>query len=81
MALFGWRCIVPNKVLPLSKPDDGIYYHGSLYKIYTLKEGFDFTPFRELAITFVSLLVGRCKYFKIIPMVSLLSTTKKMYGL
>ena len=52
-----WHCLgggvqYPNKVLTLSKPDDDIYYHGSPFKIGTLKEGFDFTPFKELAIAF-----------------------------
>ena len=54
-----WHCLgggvqYPNKVLTLSKPDDDIYYHGSPFKIGTLKEGFDFTPFKELAISFGS---------------------------
>ena len=54
-----WHCLgggvqYPNKVLTLSKPDDDIYYHGSPFKIGTLKEGFDFTPFKELAIAFGS---------------------------
>lgn len=54
-----WHCLgggvqYPNKVLTLSKQDEGIYYHGSPYKIDTLKEGFDFTPFKELAISFGS---------------------------
>lgn len=54
-----WYCLgggvqYPNKVLTLSKPDDEIYYHGSPFKIGTLKEGFDFTPFKELAIAFGS---------------------------
>ena len=54
-----WYCLgggvqYPNKVLTLSKPDDDIYYHGSPFKIGTLKEGFDFTPFKELAISFGS---------------------------
>ena len=56
-----WYCLgggvqYPNKVLTLSKQDEGIYYHGSPYKIDTLKEGFDFTPFKELAISFVSVI-------------------------
>lgn len=54
-----WHCLgggvqYPNKILTLSKPDDDIYYHGSPFKIGTLKEGFDFTPFKELAISFGS---------------------------
>ena len=54
-----WYCLgggvqYPNKVMTLSKPDDDIYYHGSPFKIETLKEGFDFTPFKELAISFGS---------------------------
>ena len=54
-----WYCLgggvqYPNKILTLSKQDEGIYYHGSPYKIETLKEGFDFTPFKELAISFGS---------------------------
>ncbi len=54
-----WYCLgggvqYPNKVLTLSKPDEEIYYHGSPFKINTLKEGYDFTPFKELAISFGS---------------------------
>ena len=55
----GWYCLgggvqYPNKVLTLSKKDEGIYYYGSLYQTEVLKEGFDFTPFKELAIAFGS---------------------------
>lgn len=55
----GWHCFggsvqYPNKILTLSKQDEGIFYHGSPYRIETLKEGFDFTPFREIAIAFGS---------------------------
>ena len=55
----GWYCLgggvqYPNKVLILSKKDEGIYYYGSLYQTEVLQEGFDFTPFKELAIAFVS---------------------------
>lgn len=55
----GWHCLgggvqYPNKVLTLSKQDEGIFYHGSPYQIDTLKEGFDFTPFKEIAIAFGS---------------------------
>lgn len=55
----GWHCLgggvqYPNKVLTLSKQDEGVFYHGSSYRIDTLKEGFDFTPFREIAIAFGS---------------------------
>lgn len=54
-----WHCLgggvqYPSKVLTLSKPDVGIYYYGSPFKIDTLKEGYDFTPFKELAISFGS---------------------------
>lgn len=54
-----WHCLgggvqYPNKILTLSKQDEGIYYYGSLYQISILKEGFDFTPFKELAIAFGS---------------------------
>ena len=51
---YGGGVQYPNKVLTLSKQDEGIYYHGSPYKIDTLKEGFDFTPFKELTISFGS---------------------------
>lgn len=55
----GWFCLggsvkYPNKALTLSKPDVDIYYHGSPFKIDTLKEGYDFTPFKEVAISFGS---------------------------
>lgn len=54
-----WHCLgggvqYPSKVLTLSKPDVDIYYYGSPFKIDTLKEGYDFTPFKELAISFGS---------------------------
>lgn len=55
----GWHCLgggvqYPNKVLTLSKKDEGIYYYGSPYKIEKLAENYDFTPFKELAIAFGS---------------------------
>lgn len=54
-----WFCLgggvqFPQKNLTLSKPDDGIYYHGSPYKLDYLKENFDFTPYKEIAIAFGS---------------------------
>ncbi len=53
----GWDCLggsvqFPQKVLTLSKPDDGIYYYGSPYKLDYLKENSEFTPYREIAIAF-----------------------------
>lgn len=55
----GWHCLgggvkYPNKVLTLSKKDEGIYYYGSPYRIEKLAENSDFTPFKELAIAFGS---------------------------
>lgn len=54
-----WYCLgggvqFPHKSLTLSKPDDGIYYFGSPYKIDYLKENCDFTPYKEIAIAFGS---------------------------
>lgn len=54
-----WYCLgggvkYPNKVLMLSKLDEKVYYHGSPYQLEVLKEGYDFTPYKELAIAFGS---------------------------